>query len=59
MGALTEEELTKKALALGLPLDRARIRAILPEVEGLLEAAKRLRELPISPAQDPRPVNTT
>jgi len=50
----TEEDLAKVAAALGLSLDRARIRAILPEVERLFEAAQRLRELPIDPAQAPR-----
>ena len=54
VGAPTEEGLAKAAEALGLSLDRARIRAILPEVERLFEAAQRLRELPIDPAQAPR-----
>ena len=54
MGTPTEEDLAKAAEALGLSLDRSRIRAILPEVQRLLEAAQRLRELPIDPAQPPR-----
>lgn len=54
MGTPTEEHLAQAAEALGLSLDRARIRAILPEVERLFEAALRLRELPIDPAQAPR-----
>lgn len=54
MTTLTEEDLAKRAAALGIPLDRARIRAILPEVERLREAAQRLRELPIDPAQSPQ-----
>jgi len=53
-GTPTEEDLAKAAAALGLSLDRARIRAILPEVERLFEAAQRLRELPIDPTQAPR-----
>lgn len=50
----TEEDLVKAAAAMGLSLDRARIRAILPEVRRVFEAARRLRELPIDPTRDPQ-----
>ncbi|MGH2399455.1 MAG: hypothetical protein ACRDF6_06375 [bacterium] len=52
--SLSEEDLAKTAAAMGLSLDRVRIRAILPEVRRLFEAARRLRELPIDPTQEPR-----
>lgn len=54
MGVLTAKELAGRAAALGLSLDQSRIRALLPEVERMLEAAKRLGELPIDPAEPPR-----
>lgn len=54
MERLTEDDLRHLAQGLGRPLDRARIRVILPEVQRLLDAAARLRELPIDPAAPPR-----
>jgi len=47
---VTEEDLARVAAALELPLTRDRIRAVLPEVRRLLEAARRLRDLPVDPA---------
>lgn len=54
MDGLSEDDLLRLAGARGWPLDRARARAILPEVQRLLEAAARLRELPLDPAAPPR-----
>ena len=54
MDALTEDELLRLAGRLGWPVDRDRIHVILPEVQRLLDAAARLRELPIDPAIPPR-----
>ncbi|HLA24192.1 MAG TPA: hypothetical protein VJ206_02255 [bacterium] len=54
MDGLTEDDLLRLAGRLGWPLDRDRIKVILPEVQRLLDAASRLRELPIDPAAPPR-----
>jgi hypothetical protein len=39
---------------LGWPMNPDRFRVILPEVQRLLEAAERLRRLPIDPSTPPR-----
>ena len=54
MDALTEDDLLRLAGRLGWPMDRDRIRVILHEVQRLLDAAARLRELPIDPTAAPR-----
>lgn len=54
MDGLTEDDLLRLAGARAWPLDHDRIRVILPEVQRLLDAAARLRELPIDPAASPR-----
>ncbi len=54
MRALTEDDLLRLAATLGMPMERERVRALLPEVLRLLDAAARLRELPIDPAASPR-----
>jgi aspartyl-tRNA(Asn)/glutamyl-tRNA(Gln) amidotransferase subunit A len=51
---LTEADLLLRARGLGWPLDPERIRVLLPDVQRLLDAAARLRELPIDPAAPPR-----
>lgn len=50
MDALREDDLLHAARELGLTLDPERLRALLPEVRRLLEAAAELRELPLDPA---------
>jgi hypothetical protein len=53
MTPLTEDDVMRLASQRGWPMERDRIRAILPEVQRLLDAAARLRELPIAPAAPP------
>lgn len=54
MDGVTEDDLLRLLKRLGWPVDRDRIRVILPDVQRLLEAASRLRELPIDPPAPPR-----
>ena len=51
--AMTEEELMRLAAQRGWTVDPDRVRIILPEVQRLLEAAARLRELPLDPDASP------
>jgi hypothetical protein len=53
MAPLTEDELCRLAAQRGWPMTLERIRVLLPEVQRLLDAAARLRELPIDPAAPP------
>jgi hypothetical protein len=53
MAPMTEDELLRVAARLGWPMEPGRIRILLPEVQRLLDAAARLRELPIDPAAPP------
>ena len=53
MTGMTEDDLLRLAARLGWPVDRDRLRALVPEVERLLGAAARLRDLPIDPAASP------
>lgn len=55
MGGVTEEELRRFAARRGWPMDAGRIRVILPEVQRLLAAAARLRELPVAFDEPPEP----
>lgn len=43
------EDLARLARRRGWSVDERRLRVILPEVQALLDAAQRLRELPIEP----------
>ncbi len=47
MGTPSIEELTAIARALALDLSPERLQVLLPEVQRLWEAARRLRELPL------------
>ncbi len=47
MAALSEDDLRQLAEAMDLKLDREQIHILLPEVQRLLDAAVRLRELPL------------
>lgn len=51
---VSEDQLLRMAAVLGWPMDRERARMILPEVQRLLDAAARLRELPMEPDMPPR-----
>jgi len=53
MTGLTEDDLLRLVARLGWPVDRDRLRVLVPEVERLLNAAARLRDLPIDPAASP------
>jgi hypothetical protein len=50
---LTEDALLRLAALRGWPMASERIRTLLPEVQRLLEAAARLRDLPIDQAAPP------
>jgi hypothetical protein len=51
---MSEDDLLRMAASLGWPMLRERARVILPEVQRLLDAAARLRDLPIEPDMPPR-----
>jgi hypothetical protein len=53
MAPLTEDALLRLAAQRGWPMAPDRIRTLLPEVQRLLEAAARLRELPLDQAAPP------
>lgn len=53
MAELSEEDLRSAARRLGVTLDRERVGMLLPEVRRILEAAARLRELPLDPSDTP------
>ena len=50
---MTEDDLLRIATSLGLSMDRERARDLLPEVARVLEAAQRLRELPLDATASP------
>jgi hypothetical protein len=54
MATLSEDDLLRMSAMLGGAMDRDRIQVILPEVQRLLDAAARLRELPLAPDMPPR-----
>lgn len=54
MAAMSEDDLLRMAASLGWPMLRERARVILPEVQRLLDAAARLRDLPMEPDMPPR-----
>lgn len=53
MAPLTEDELLRLAAQRGWLLAPERVSVVLPEVQRLLDAAARLRDLPIDPAAPP------
>ncbi|MDQ7843084.1 MAG: hypothetical protein QN141_06200 [Armatimonadota bacterium] len=50
---MTEEDLLRMAQALQVPVDRPLARAVLSEVERVIAAAHRLRELPLADEDPP------
>lgn len=53
MDALNEDDLLRAMTLMGLTADPERLRRLLPEVRRILEAAERLRELPLDPDDAP------
>jgi len=51
---MNEEALLQFAAAMGIPVDRALVPELLDEVERVIAAAQRLRELPIDLEASPR-----